>query len=506
MIYQRIKKTISAVQSLTNHRSIRNVFWNLIGGLFTGGLVVIVTPWYVHHLGMEGYGILSLWLMMQIILGLLDFGIGGTIIKEFASSNHSNIDIEFQRDLLRTVETIYWSIAVALVVLLYFAAGAFGIYWLKVTKLTTNELVQILSLMAITLGLQFPNSIYSNALIGLQEHRKMNIIQIGGNILRHGGGVLILLWRNDLFWFFCYQLMVAILQTFLSRVIVWTMLSGSDLRKPIFKFFILKDLWKFSAGMAITSFVAIMLSNADRIILSKIVPTSELGKYAIAFTATGLLQFGIQPFYRAFFPRYAELISLGDYESLKKEYFKSCQIMAIVIIPLGIIGWGFAPQLFQFWIGYNDPTIVRVFRLLIIGITCSGLMWLPAAYQQAHGWTSLHIYMMGGALILGIPVAVWSVSKYGTAGATVIWLLHGISDITIGLWLMHKRLLVGQFLEWYLHVLALPLIISIAIITISNFLMPAHQNNWLNISWIAVTGIITIGVTLYFDSRRLKKK
>ena len=498
MIYQKNKNISDRVKRLINHRSARNVFWNLLGGLSTGGLVVVATPVYVHKLGLEGYGILSLWLMMQIIMGLLDFGIGATIVKEFASSS----DLNFKRNLLKTVEYIYWGVGIFLVITLYFSSGFFGKFWLKSSTIPISELTKILSLMAIALGFQFPNAIYSNAMIGLQEHGKMNIVQIIGNILRHGGGILILTWHNNLIWFFGFQLFVAMLQTLISRAMVWIMVSGNNVGKPKFDIVILKNLWRFSVGMAFTSFVAIMLANADRITLSKMVSTAELGKYGIALTATGLLQFGIQPFYRAFFPRYAELISLGDNENLRSEYFKSCQIMAVVIIPLGIIGWCFAPQLFHFWIGYNDQAIADIFRLLIIGITCSGLMWLPAAFQQAHGWTSLHVCMMAGAVIVGTPIAIfYSIPHYGTLGATIIWLLHGISDITLGLWLMHKRLLRGEFFKWYITIILPPTLITAFFVSIAWFTIPSFQHDWINLIWIAGTGILAVLSTLYFGSK-----
>jgi len=73
------------------------------------------------------------------------------------------------------------------------------------------------------------------------------------------------------------------------------------------------------------------------------VPTAELGKYAVAFTATGLLQLGIQPFYRAFFPRYAELVASGDTKGLQDEYFRSCGLAAAVIIPCAVVAGLFAP-------------------------------------------------------------------------------------------------------------------------------------------------------------------
>lgn len=326
----------------------------------------------------------------------------------------------------------------------------------------------------------------------------MNALQIMGNTLRYGSGVAVLFWRADLIWFFAVQALVAAVQTFATRGVVWGMISEVAARRPTFSVEIIRRLWRFSIGMAVTAIAAILLANADRIALSKMVSTSELGKYAIAFTATGLLHLAIQPFYRAFFPRYSELVSTGDTKRLRDEYFSSCGLMAVIIIPMGIVAWIFAPHLLLAWLGDYDQTITDVFRWLLIGITCSGLMWLPAAFQQAHGWTRLHAGMIAGALVVGAPVMVWAITIYGTIGATLIWGLHGVSDITLGLWLMHRRLLHGELLAWYRSVLLPPFLIGLPLVCLSRWLMPHGLNKWASLCWIGATGVVVIAASLFF--------
>jgi O-antigen/teichoic acid export membrane protein len=180
-------------------------------------------------------------------------------------------------------------------------------------------------------------------------------------------------------------------------------------------------------------------------------------------------------------------------------------MMAIVIIPLGIIGWMFAPNIFHAWLGKYDETIIDVFRLLLIGITCAGLMWLPAAFQQAHGWTRLHVAMIVGVLLLGAPMMVWAIKTYGTVGATAVWVLHGVSDITLGLWLMHRRLLIGEMLVWYRSVLLPPLLLSLPLVGLSWWLMPHALSKWASLCWIGATGMTVIAAALFFDFGGVRK-
>lgn len=490
--------TQSLAALLSSNRSIKNVIWNLIGGVWTGVLILAATPWYVSRLGLDGYGIVGLWLMMQVMMGLLDIGMGATLVKEFAASTKDLNSLEIKRDLLRTLEIVYWLIAVLLAMILFFAAGWVGDHWLKSNTLPSAFVANTIRIMAIALGFQFPFTLYLNGLAGLQEHGQMNVLQIIWNALRYGSGAAILFWKADLVSFFIVQILVATMQTLVTRMVVWRMISEAGARVPAFNWEILQRIWRFSTGMALTAVSAVFLANADRLVLSKMASTEELGKYAVAFTASGILQMGIQPFYRAFFPRYSELVSSGDDKRLNYEYFRSCRLMAIVIIPLGIIGWLFAPNIFYVWLHKFDNTTIDVFRWLLIGVSCSGLMWLPAAFQQAHGWTRLHATMISGALLLGTPLMVLAINAYGTVGATTVWVLHGLSDITLGLWLMHRRMLVGELLYWYRSVLLLPILFSLPLSLLSFFLMPQGLNKWFIMSWIVVTGFIVILLPMLF--------
>jgi O-antigen/teichoic acid export membrane protein len=468
----------------------RNVLLNLVGGTWSGLLIVLATPWYVAKLGLAGYGIVGLWLMLQVMMGLLDMGIGASLTKGLASAPAGRGGTAARRDLLRTLELLYWGIAAALMLVLVFASDAVAQRWLNAGALPADSLSTAMLLLAVSLGLQFPCTLYVNGLAGLQAHVHMNAMQIAGNTLRYGAGAAVLLWRADIVWFFAVQIGVAAVQTLSTRALIWHLLSEPGSEAPAFRRSVLDQVRGFSIGMALTAMCSVLLASADRIVLSRMVDTEALGQYAVAFAGSGLLQLGIQPFYRTYFPRYAELLSRSDHEGLRREYFHSCRMMAMLLLPLGLLGFAFAPELLHAWLGRRDETIVTTFRLLLLGITCSGLCWLPAAFQQACGWTGLHTQMMAGSILLGVPLIVLAVPAFGIAGATAVWLLHGLSELTLGLWLMHRRLLRGELLSWYRSVLTVPLLTAGPLIAAASWLMPADAGRWTGLAWTAAAGLL----------------
>jgi O-antigen/teichoic acid export membrane protein len=483
---------------LSSSQLFKNVSANLIGVGWNGLLIILVTPWYVSLLGMEGYGLVGFWLLMQIVLSLFDLGMGATLVREFAASEGHPDGANRRRDLLRTLEYIYWPLAFLLLIILFSSAGWIANNWLKLNVISPDQAARAIRLMALTLGMQFPCALYSSGLAGLQRQGRMNALQMAGNTLRYGGGVAILFWRADLGWFFLGQAVVAGVQTLATRGVLNRSLNGAGTRHPVFRWRLLHEVWRFSAGMAFTMVAGALLANMDRLFLSKLLPAAELGKYTLAWTVAGFLQLGIQPFYRAYFPRFAELHALGDGAGLRREYYQGCRLVGWLIIPFVLVGLFFAREIFFAWLGRTDETLVNVFRWLLLGVGGAGLMWLPASFQQAQGWTRLHAMMIAGALLFGLPCLWWAIKQWGTVGATAVWVVHGVSDVTLGLWLMHKRLLVGELLQWYRTVILHPLLLCSPIVILSWLLMPNELKRLPLAIWIGFTGLSEIIVLLVY--------
>ena len=88
-------------------------------------------------------------------------------------------------------------------------------------------------------------------------------------------------------------------------------------------------------------------------------------------------------------------------------------------------------------------------------------MNIPYALQLAHGWTRLAAGLNAASLAMGLPLCLWVVARYGMAGAALPWLLANLISVVVGIPWMHRRLLPGQALRWYLQD-NLPPLLSIA--------------------------------------------
>ncbi|MDO8344775.1 MAG: oligosaccharide flippase family protein [Cellvibrio sp.] len=471
----------------------RSIGVSFLGGIWTGVLVVSTTPFFVAKLGLEGFGLIGFWQLLLFVSVIFDFGLGASLVREFARYKGNSEPAIKYHELLRTLQLIYAFAALLVGAAIYLAASWLATGWLKLAAISAEEASLLIRLMAGSIALQFITTLYSNGLLGLQKHSAMNAFQMLGNTLKYLGGAGVLIVVNSLTFFFAFQVLAALFVCWLTRRQLIGKLSETEVdRRPTIDFRHVRQLSRYSAGMFLTALCGLLLANVDRIVLSKLVPADDFGKYTLAFTAAGLLQMVILAFYRSYFPRFSELKAGGDNDGLKQSYYQGCRYVGVIIVPAAVAACVFAPELFQVWIGSHDETIITVFRLLIVGTMCSGLMWLPAALQQAVGWTRLHIALMLLALGLGMPCLILGIQAYGTVGATAVVLVHGAIEISLGLWLMNRVLFPGENLRWYGLVLIAPLAACLPVALVSAAFMPSGMDRLFSVGWVGVTGIVML--------------
>ena len=63
-------------------------------------------------MGIEAYGLVGFYMALSSVIGILDLGIGSTMNRELARLAAKDGFAGEQRDVVRTLEIIYWGVAV----------------------------------------------------------------------------------------------------------------------------------------------------------------------------------------------------------------------------------------------------------------------------------------------------------------------------------------------------------------------------------------------------------
>jgi O-antigen/teichoic acid export membrane protein len=437
-----------------------NLIANFLGKGWTGIMGLAFIPIYIKFIGIEAYGLVGFSATFQALSSLLDMGLSSTLNRELAVRSTQEGKRQESRDLVRTLEIVYWIAALVVCLIITLLAPSLAGSWIKSEQLSKESVQLAIVLMGIVIGCQFPFSLYSGGLLGLQRQVLLNGVSIVMSTLR-GIGTILVLWlvSPTIQAFFIWQAFVSLLQTLVTASFLWASLPPSSERSHFRKDLWL-EIWRFAAGMTGISLMSLILMQTDKIILSKMITLEEFGYYNLAGTVASGINILVAPIFTSVFPRFSELIAQGEEEKLTDLYHRSCQLLAVIVLPVCITVSLFSKDILLIWTG--SPVIAEkaylIVTLLVIGTSLNGLMNVPYALQLAYGWTKLALYTNIVAIAFLIPSLFWLTSQYGTIGAASVWAILNTGYVIIGIKFMHFRLLKGEILKWYYQDIARPLI------------------------------------------------
>jgi len=454
-------------------------------------------PLYIKFLGIEAYGLIGFFVTLQALFGLLDLGLSSTLNRELARYSAQPGQEQKMRDLVRTLETIYWGMAILISVTVISLAPFIADYWIKAENLSVETVQQSVVLLGIAIAFQWPLSFYSGGLMGLQRQALYNVLNSGLATLRGVGAVLILwLVSPTIEAFFTWQVVISLLSTALIALALWHSLPKGK-RTAHFDKQLLHSIWRFAAGMTAISVITIFLVQLDKILLSTLLPLKMFGYYTLASVAAAALYQFVGPIFTALFPKFSQLVALNDNKGLTALYHRACQLMSVVILPAALVLAMFSYEVMLLWTG--DPITAKnthwLVSLLVIGNALNGLMNLPYGLQLAYGWTKLAFYTNVVAVLLLVPMLIVMVHYYGAIGAAIVWVTLNTGYVLISFQIMHSRLLKGEQWHWYREDVGLPLTAALATAGLGRWLLPADMAPLTTVIYLAGVSLATLTVT-----------
>jgi O-antigen/teichoic acid export membrane protein len=428
------------------------------GGSTMVGLALV--PIYLKFLGVEAYGLIGFYALLQGATQVLDLGLSPTMNREMARYSVEPEKAETARDLVRTLEVVYWGIGVLIAVVLLGASPVIASRWIKAGAIPIDVVQQSIMCMALLAALQWPLTFYQGSLLGLHKQLLLNGLQIAMVTLRFVGTILVL-WKvsRSITSFFIWQIIAGAIHVTLITIFLWRSLPPAQ-RPARVKFTLIRSIWRFSAGMSGITLSALILTQVDKVILSKLLSLEMFGYYSLAITVAGGLAVIIKPIFNTLFSRFSALSAQHNIDALRILYHQSSQLLAVLILPLGCVIAFFSFEVL--WVWTRNAPVARnaaaITSLLVIGYTINGLMNLPYLLQLANGWTGLGLRINGAFIVTLVPAIFFMTVRFGAIGAGAVWVALNVIYILVGVPLTHRRLLKGESKRWYMEDVLFPLI------------------------------------------------
>lgn len=431
----------------------KNIFANFIGSIWAALMGFVFLPIYIKYIGLEAYGLIGLYSTILALSSLLDMGLSTTLNRELARLSVNKENTEEMRDMVRTLEIPYWLIGFIIFITVISLSSQIAYKWVNLKHMTAQSVQIVICIMGLLVAFQWPISFYSGGLMGLQKQLPLNIINILMSSLRGLGGVFIL-WKisGTIEAYFYWQIFISGINVIMIGGYLWGCLSVIK-NKPLFKYDILKKLWKFAAGMTGISVLGTILMQMDKVVLSKMISLEKFGYYSLSSVVGMNMYKVIMPVYSAVYPRFTSLIALKKNNEIIILYHKSSQLISVLVFSLSMVFLFFSKEILFLWTG-DYATVANTYMIanyIIIGTVLNGLMNMPSALQLAYGKTRLLLIINIISIFIFLPFMIFLVRLYGGIGAAYIWVALNSFYFLIIPFIMHIDLLCGEMKKWYVN-------------------------------------------------------
>jgi O-antigen/teichoic acid export membrane protein len=238
-------------------------------------------------------------------------------------------------------------------------------------------------------------------------------------------------------------------------------------------------VWRFAGGMTGIAFLVVLLTQVDKVLLSRMLTLQDFGYYSFAAMVAGTLYLLVMPITTALFPRLVERVAQKDEAALAHAYHQGAQMVSVVSAPVALLLVFHGEGVLYAWSA--DAALARtsgpILSLLAFGTLLNCLLNVPYQAQLAHGWTSLALKVNVAAVVLLVPALFWVVPHHGALGAAWVWIILNSGYCLVIIGLMHKRILAQEKWRWYGRDVLMPILGAIAALVVVGGLKPDDFGN-----------------------------
>ncbi|MFQ5900252.1 MAG: flippase [Thermodesulfobacteriota bacterium] len=490
-----------------SQKVIKNTIFNNIGYLLHLLIGLFLTPFIIHKLGVEQFGI---WVLLEVIviyLGLLDFtGIGGAFVK-YIAEYHTKKDFENCNHVINlgwAYYTFFWIVIFLFVIT--FKKPLLNLFSFSPDLYGTASFVFIGILLISFIRGSF--AVFSSVLLGLQRMDITNIITVVTSIVNAVFVVLFLSSGYGLKGLVMSGLIVAILSSLLQVIFAYKVLPQIRFRPFSFNKAIFLKTFSYGSKIRIASMAELINAHADKVFLGYFLNTGLVGFYELGAKIANIARSLPMQLLPAILPASSELHALNDKENLQKLYHRGSKYLGLLTFPIAFFTVSNASWIMTLWLGETGfKESVLALQILSIGYVFMLLVSMGRLIARGMGIPQYEMRSSILIVIMNTVLSIILIMRFGFIGALLGTTISGIVGSIYFIYSFHchiKQPLLDALKKLYVNPLIFCIISFFASMLISRVLIHEYPVNRIEAFYsLLISGSLFLGVYLLtlFKSR-----
>ena len=263
-------------------------------------------PIFLRVLGVSGYGLIGIWGLLETFANLLDLGLSPTMIREMARSFVANRGSDRIRDLVRTLEVGYWSIGILIGATIAFAAPLIAPHWLRGGTISPQVCLRDHAGRTADC-LPMANEFLWGGLSGIERQVLLSWVSFFFLCARNLGAIAVIIWISPAITDF-----FSVASSDQSHANRGLRCCSSGIAcpagpRPVFRLILVRQIRRFAAGLTAVTLVSMILTELDKLVISKQLSLETFGYYSLGWSIAASLSLVSAPVFSALFPGFCPL-------------------------------------------------------------------------------------------------------------------------------------------------------------------------------------------------------
>ena len=404
-----------------SHKIIRNTIFNILGKFWGILVALILTPYIIHHIGLERYGI---WAIVGVItgyFGLLDFGVGTSFVK-YISEYYAKKDNERINQVINT-GFVFYSIFAGFIITLGFIVINPLLAFFKIPSSLYNEALFVFLLGIILFCISNALSPFAAIQTGLQRMDITNKVAIAISIPMIIGTIFFLEAGYGLPGLMINNAIVIVVRSVVNIAIAFKILPELKFSLLLLNWKILKRLFSFGIKLQVDKIGGIFIFQTDKLLISHFLNVGLVAFYQLGSLIINNARAFPLLLVTAIMPAASEINAKEDKKKLHQLYIMGTKYLIFVGVPLLTFIFFTASSIMLIWMGEGYEKSVLVIQILV---PCFLINFLTGVGSSvALGMGNPEFQMRAGLLqaVLNIILSVVLVIKIGFLGVVIATLI-----------------------------------------------------------------------------------
>ncbi len=396
---------------------IRNTVFNIAGRLWSVLVSLALTPYILHRIGIERFGVWALVGSLTGYFSLLDFGVGSSFVKYIAEFNARKED-EKVNQLVNSGWVLYSILAVFIMAAALLLVRPLFVF-LKVPDYLFGESVFVFLLGTLLFVIANALSPFAAIQGGLQRMDISNKIAAVISIPSVIGTVLFLKAGYGLPGLMVNNAVVLIISSVINLVVAFKILPGLKFNPFLSDWRMIKKLFRYGFKVYITRLEGVLTYRTDVLLIAYFLNIKLVSLYQLGNTIVDKARELPLLFASAVVPAASEIEAKRDKKRLYELYARGTKYISIAGMPLLTFVFSSANLIMAAWMNEVYAESVLVIRILapcyLVNILTAVSFSMVLGMGRLEILTKLSIFQAIANLLLSVMLVV----KIGFSGVVI---------------------------------------------------------------------------------------